>query len=62
MPRYKSKAYCEGEKMNPAQPNQTLSVCMPLSLKRKIVRHAHSKKKSTAAWVREILKREMASC
>ena len=48
--------------MNPPIPGQTLSICMPLSLKRKIVRHAHSKKKSTAAWVREILKREIASC
>ena len=62
MPRYKSKAYCEGEKMNPAQPNQTLSVCMPLSLKRKIVRHTNGQKVSLSAWVREILKREMASC
>ncbi len=62
MPRYKSKSYCEGEKMNPAIPGQTLSVCMPLSLKREIVKQAHSEKKSIAAWVREILKREMASC
>lgn len=62
MPRYKSKAYCEGEKMNPAQPNQTLSVCMPLSLKREIVRHTNGQKVSLSAWVREILKREIASC
>ena len=62
MTRYKSKAYCEGEKMNPAQPNQTLSVCMPLSLKRKIVRYTNGQKVSLSAWVREILKREMSSC
>ena len=39
MPKYKSKDYCEGEKMNPHQPNQTLSICMPLSLKRKLIEY-----------------------
>ena len=48
--------------MNPAQPNQTLSICMPLSLKRKLVKHTERQQKSLSSWVREILKREMAQC
>jgi predicted HicB family RNase H-like nuclease len=62
MRRFKSKDYCEGEKMNPAQPNQTLSICMPLSLKRKLVKHTEGQQKSLSSWVREILKREIAQC
>ena len=60
MPKYRSKQYCEGEKMNPHQPNQTLSICMPLSLKRKLVEYTQERKLSLSSWVREILKREMS--
>jgi predicted HicB family RNase H-like nuclease len=62
MAKYRSKPYCEGEKMNPAQPNQTLSICMPLSLKRKLVKYTEEQKVSLSAWVREVLKREVSSC
>ncbi len=62
MPRYKSKAYCEGDKMNPAIPGQTLSVCMPIKLKNKIENYTQKKGVSISAWVREIIKREIKSC
>ena len=62
MPRYKSKSSCEGEKMNPALPGQTLSLCMPKTLKEKIEKYTQERGVSMAAWVREIIKREMASC
>lgn len=62
MPRYKSKAYCEGDKMNPRIPGQTLSVCMPIKLKNKIENYTQKKGVSISAWVREIIKREIKSC
>ena len=46
--------------MNPAQPNQTLSICMPISLKRKIVEHTQGEKLSLSAWVRGLIKKEMS--
>jgi predicted DNA-binding protein len=48
--------------MNPAIPGQTLSICMTKTLKEKIEKYTQDKGVSMAAWVREIIKREMASC
>ena len=48
--------------MNPAIPEQTLSICMPKTLKEKIEKYTQERGVSMAAWVREIINREMASC
>tara|TARA_Y100000385_G_C12692110_1_gene466797 strand:- start:342 stop:530 length:189 start_codon:yes stop_codon:yes gene_type:complete len=62
MRRFKSKAFCEGEKMNPSTPGQTLSICMPKSLKVEIVEYTQKQEVSIASWVRKVLRKEMGKC
>lgn len=57
MAKYKSRDFCEGEKL---PRTSQLSIAMTLDQKKELMQNAHRKRKSVSRYVRDILKKNGA--